>query len=179
MRTGCGRTRRSVRSGQFVHHRLAFYPAAGGSYPATYAGGLFIADFSRNCIWFMPRGADGLPVPSQRTTFAAGAAGPVSLTIGPGGDLFYVDLQGGRIRRISYAGTTPSNRPPTAVLTATATTGLPPLAVSFSASGSSDPDSSALSYAWDLDGDSAYDDGAGVTASFTYTVPGSYRVSLW
>ena len=38
---------------------LAFY--TGGSYPASYAGGLFFADYSRDCIWFMPAGANGRP----------------------------------------------------------------------------------------------------------------------
>src|SRR5262249_22634458 len=35
-------------------------------------------------------------------TFVGNAAGPVDLKIGPGGDLFYVDLTGGTIRRIQY-----------------------------------------------------------------------------
>ena len=46
-------------------------------------------------------------------TFAAGAAGPVDLTVGPGGELYYVDLGGGTVRRIRYF---PNNTPPVAVL---------------------------------------------------------------
>ena len=38
---------------------VAFY--AGGSYPATYDGGLFFSDYSRDCIWFVPAGAGGQP----------------------------------------------------------------------------------------------------------------------
>ena len=57
-------------------------------------------------------GADGLPDPARIRTFAAGAANPVDLQIGPGGDLFYADFDGGTIRRISYTAT---NQPPTAV----------------------------------------------------------------
>ena len=76
----------------------------GGTYPASYQGALFFADHSRNCIWSMFRGANGLPDPATRATFAAGAAGPVDLQIGPGGDLFYVDFNGGTIRRIRYTG---------------------------------------------------------------------------
>lgn len=79
---------------------LAFYE--GGSYPAAYDGALFFADFSRNCIWAMQKRANGLPDPARRETFVDGAAGPVGLQIGPGGDLFYVDFIGGTIRRISY-----------------------------------------------------------------------------
>ena len=90
---------------------LAFYP--GGSYPSSYNGALFFGDYSRKCIWVMNKGSDGLPDPSNIETFAAGAAGPVDLKIGPGGDLFYVDLNGGTIRRIQYDpnGTTPPGDP--------------------------------------------------------------------
>ena len=38
---------------------VAFY--TGGSYPASYNGGLFFADHTRHCIWFMPAGANGVP----------------------------------------------------------------------------------------------------------------------
>ncbi len=40
------------------------------------------------------------------------AANPVDLQVGPGGDLFYVDLNGGTVRRISYA-EAPPPPPPT------------------------------------------------------------------
>ena len=50
----------------------------------------------------MPKGTDGNPAPGLVRTFVAGAANPVNLEIGPGGDLFYVDFDGGTIRRISY-----------------------------------------------------------------------------
>ena len=88
---------------------LAFYQ--GGPYPAAYDGALFFSDYSRDCIWVMFPGANGLPNPSNRATFVADAANPVELTIGPGGDLFYVDFDGGTIRRIRF-GT--GNQAPTA-----------------------------------------------------------------
>jgi glucose/arabinose dehydrogenase len=79
---------------------LAFYN--GGPYPDAYDGALFFADYSRNCIWAMPKGANGLPDPTKLETFVTGAAAPVNLQIGPNGDLFYADFSGGTIRRISY-----------------------------------------------------------------------------
>jgi glucose/arabinose dehydrogenase/PKD repeat protein len=153
---------------------LAFYPEAGGSYPASFRGGVFFSDYSRNCIWFIPKGTNGQPDPAQRQVFVDGAAGPVELVIGPGGDLFYVDF-GGSIRRISATG---GNQPPTAVIQATPTSGPAPLTVQFSGSGSSDPEGTPLIYEWDLDGDGAYDDALGVTASRTYTSPGNVTTAL-
>ncbi len=68
-------------------------------------------------------------------TFVAPAANPVHLETGPGGDLFYVDFDGGTIRRIEYL-----NHAPAAVAQATPTTGSAPLTVAFDGTGSSDPD---------------------------------------
>src|SRR5829696_4810866 len=104
----------------------------------------------------MPKGTNGLPAPGQIKTFVAGAANPVNLEIGPGGDLFYVDFDGGTIRRIRYFS---ANRPP----------GAAPLTVTFDGTGSSDPDGDALSYAWDLDADGAYDDATAPRPTWTYT----------
>ena len=152
----------------------SFAFSSGGSYPAEYRGALFFADYTRRCIWAIPAGANGLPDISKRRTFVGGAAQPVDLQIGPGGDLFYVDL-GGTIRRIRYFN---QNQPPIAVATANPTSGAAPLTVAFDGSASSDPDGDALTYAWDLDGDGAFDDAAAATASFTYTQPGTYTATL-
>ena len=154
---------------------IAFEPVNGG-YPSEYRGALFFADYSRDCIWAMLPGSDGVPDPGQIRTFAAGAANPVQLQIGPGGDLFYPDFDGGTIRQVSF---TPANQPPTAVAGATPTTGSAPLTVQFDGSGSSDPDAGdSLSYAWDLDGDGQYDDSTAVAPSHTYTSQGVYTASL-
>jgi PKD repeat protein/glucose/arabinose dehydrogenase len=150
------------------------FATANTTYPSEYDDALFFADYSRDCIWVMPKGADGRPAPGLVRTFVAGAANPVNLETGPGGDLFYVDFDGGTIRRIQYS----VNQPPTAVATATPTSGPAPLTVSFNGSGSRDPEGGALTYAWDLDADGAYDDGAAATATYTYTAQGSYTARL-
>ena len=141
---------------------------AGGDYPDAYDGALFYADYTRRCIWTLFAGTDGLPDPATRAPFVAPAAQPVALTTGPDGDLYYVNL-GGDVRRISYFA---GNQPPVAALSAAPTSGPAPLAVAFDASGSSDPDGDDLTFAWDLDGDGAFDDGGGPTATWTYDEPG-------
>jgi glucose/arabinose dehydrogenase len=83
---------------------IAFY--SGSSYPASYAGALFFADYSRQCMWVIPKGASGQPDPAAIAVFGAGVSRPVDIKAGPNGDLFYVDLLGGTIRRIQYTGAT-------------------------------------------------------------------------
>src|SRR5262249_48940121 len=81
---------------------------SGGVYPAAYQGALFFADYSRKCIWGMEKTGGPDPSPSSIQTFVDGAAAPVDLKFGPDGDLYYVDLDGGTIRRIEpFAGTPP------------------------------------------------------------------------
>ena len=124
---------------------LAFAPDSGGPYPAQYAGALFFADYSRNCIWVMTKGASGAPDPTTVTPFVFDAAGPVTLVMAPWGELFYADLNGGTVHRIVYTGggtVCPTGQYraqyfPNTTLTGTATTTLcepAPLAHDFSAS---------------------------------------------
>jgi PKD repeat protein len=155
----------------------AFYPTSGGPYPSAYQGALFFADYSRNCIWTMlPSSPGGLPSPSSIITFGASAASPVDLAIGPGGELYYADL-GGTIRRVRYF---PGNQPPTAAASATPTTGPVPLTVSFSSTGSTDPDPAdqgKLTYAWDFTNDGTTDSTA-ADSTFTYQAAGTYTAKL-
>jgi glucose/arabinose dehydrogenase len=154
---------------------LQFTPP-GSTYPAEFDGALFFADYSRACIWVMKRGSDGLPSPTRILPFHAGANGPVELQFGPGGDLFYPDFIGDRVRRIHY---TAGNQAPRPDVSASPTNGDTPLAVDFDASASSDPDpGDTVTYAWDLDGDGAYDDATGATAQFVYTDAGSYLAAV-
>ena len=158
---------------------VAFYQS--GSYPAQYNGALFFADHTRNEIWAMLPGTNGLPDPSKLQSFVGvdstgGAAGhPVDLKIGPGGDLFYVDMDDGTVHRITY---TAANLPPTAVITASPANGPLPLTVSFGSTGSSDPEGKPLTYSWDLNGDGTFGDATGPTASYTYTTAGVYHPVL-
>jgi glucose/arabinose dehydrogenase len=153
---------------------LAFNPP-GSPLPAEFDDALFFADYARGCIWAMERGAGGLPSPTKIRWFRSGATVPVDLQFGPGGDVFYADVWNGKIKRIRY---TEGNQAPRAVALATPTSGDTPLAVQFDARGSSDPEGQDLSYAWDTDGDGAYDDSSTALQRWTYGTAGSYPVGL-
>jgi glucose/arabinose dehydrogenase len=149
---------------------LAFYGT--GNYPASYEGGLFFSDYSRSCIWFMPKGANGQPNPAAVANFAVGATAALDLQIGPNGDLFYVDHTGGALHRIRY-------QAPTANATASVVGGAVPLSVDFDGSTSTKvAPTDTLTYAWDLDGDGQFDDGTSVAPSFVYDSQGNFNVRL-
>jgi PKD repeat protein len=149
---------------------LAFY--AGGSYPPGYDGALFFADHTRNCAWVMFPGANGDPDPATRALFIGNAAHPVDIETGPGGDLYYVDYEGGAIRRVQYGA-------PTASAVADRTEGAPPLTVKLDGSGSHGfRPGDALSYAWDLDGDGDYSDSSAVRTTVTIADSGIHAIRL-
>jgi glucose/arabinose dehydrogenase len=152
---------------------VTFYD--GTSFPVAYNGAMFWADYARNCIWVMFPNADGTPNPATRQVFVDGARSPVDLEIGPGGDLYYADVTGGTIRRIRAIN---PNEAPTAAFAADPITGEAPLEVHFDAGESSDPNGDALAYAWDLDGDGAFDDSTSETPTRTYTADGQFTVKL-
>lgn len=162
---------------------LAFY--GGSSYPVSYRNGLFIADNSRQRLFFIAdTNQDDLPdapgVGDPPAFFGGNLAKAVQLVTGPGGDLFYVNLEGNRISRISYCDGC-SNRAPSAAI-ALATGSIadgPPREVAFDASNSVDPDTGdTLAFAWDLDADGEFDDATGISASMAFAEPGEHEAAV-
>jgi glucose/arabinose dehydrogenase/regulation of enolase protein 1 (concanavalin A-like superfamily) len=149
---------------------MAFYN--GGTYPANYQNALFFADYSRACIWVMFPDANGVPDPNNRMAWKSAAAGPVDIQVGPSGDIFYADFDGGTIRRYQYLG-------PIAIATASPDSGAPPLSVQFDGSESQpgSPDDT-LTFAWDLDGDGNFNDSTDPQPVFVYATKGSYHPRL-
>jgi glucose/arabinose dehydrogenase len=78
-----------------------FYGAS--SFPPRYRGGYFYGDWSRSVLRFARIGVDGRARPDA-DDFATAAAGPVQLEVGPDGSLYYLALNVGELRRISYRG---------------------------------------------------------------------------
>jgi PKD repeat protein len=73
------------------------------------------------------------------------------------------------------AGGTPANQPPIAALTATPVSGYVPLTVTFSATGSYDPDGTIASYAWEFGNGGT---GSGVAPTLTYNGTGTFTALL-
>ena len=86
---------------------LAFYPAAGGTFPPMYRNALFFADRLRSCIWAMlPDPATGLPkkgsvIPFLGTDCPAAdcATRATDIEVAPNGDLLYIDQRADAVRR--------------------------------------------------------------------------------
>ncbi len=153
---------------------MSFY--AGTTYPAQYRGALFFTDYARKCVWAMKPGTDGLPDKTKIETFATASGSIVELQAGPNGDVFAVDIAGGRVVRYVYNGV---NNPPVAAIKSDVTSGPVPLTVTFDGTTSSDADGNVpLTYAWDLDGDGAYDDSTAAAPTYTYETKGRYAVGL-
>ena len=155
----------------------AFVPNA--IWPASYDGTYLFGDYVCGQIFqLVPNGSGGW----TRVTFAGalGGSSAVHLGFGPRGTgqaLYYTTYAGGgEVRRIAYVG---ANRAPTADVTASPTSGPPPLAVSFNGSASSDPDAGdTLTYVWDFGDGSAAIETASPTTSHTYATAGTFTASL-
>jgi len=146
---------------------VSFY--TGSSYPAMYQNALFFGDYARACIWAMLPGTNGLPDPNNIKLVEQGGPGPVDFEVGPNGDIYYADLNGGTIRRLSS-----TTAAPVASATASPIAGPLPLTVTFDASASTGPAGDPLSYSWDLNGDGVFGDATGVTVQRTYTAPAAF-----
>ena len=114
-----------------------------------------------------------------------------SLTATTSGGTYYLSVRGtgrgdwsngygsyGSLGEYAVTGSVPApaSQPPVAMLSATPTSGLAPLAVNFSAAGSSDPDGSIASIEWNFGDGSALAYGPAV--SKTYSTPGTYSASV-
>jgi glucose/arabinose dehydrogenase/endonuclease YncB( thermonuclease family) len=150
----------------------AFY--TGSAYPAQYQGAYFYADFSDSWLRSLRVDAGNALVPGSDAQFATDSNGPVEIEMGPDNNLYYLAINANQLRRIRYTGGT--NNPPTAEASAAPSSGLAPLAVQFSSTGTIDPNGDPLTYTWN------FGDGSPTSAlphpQHTYAANGTYTATL-
>lgn len=140
----------------------------GTRYPAVYHGALFVNDFNQGRIRTLHFGPGG-----DLATAADFATEPgvVQMGMGPGGDLYLLNIYDGKLKRLRY--TAPEAAPLKAVASGSPLEGPAPLTVDLSSTGSSGQ--GALAYAWD------FGDGRGSTEAnptHTFHESGLHRVTL-
>lgn len=144
---------------------------SGAVYPEEYRSTYFFGDFSQNFIKRLVLNPNDTVASVE--DFIDDAGGPVAFASDTNGDIYYISIYTGEIRKIVYVGE--NNRAPIAVTGATPTAGSAPLFVQFTGSQSSDPDGDALSYVWDFgDGDTSTE----VDPTHTYTDDGDRTATL-
>jgi PKD repeat protein len=144
----------------------------GTTYPAQFQNALFFSDYSRRWVRFLTFDAQGVATVGN---FAKSTGdGPAQILQGPDTNLYVLLFGGpGELRRIRYTGG--GNTPPTAVASASPSSGAAPLDVSFSAVGSYDPDAQPLAFSW------GFGDGATSTLenpTHAYTDSGTFPATL-
>jgi glucose/arabinose dehydrogenase len=150
----------------------AFY--VGTRWPEAYRNALFMADYNRNMIQYLTFNPQGEASVHDFALAVADRGGPVQVSFGPDGNLYYVTLGAvSEIRRIRFTGA--GNTPPVAQLLADRTSGQAPLAVKFAGTASYDADGEGVSYTWDFgDGVNA----TGAEPEHVYVSNGTYTVKL-
>jgi glucose/arabinose dehydrogenase len=150
----------------------AFY--TGVNFPVTWRGRYFFGDYGYS--WIRTATVDANDNVTAWADFAQEMDGPVDFAVGPwDGDLYYIAILTGEVRRIHYYPPQPGNVSPTAVANVSPSSGSAPLTVSFSSAGSSDPNGDSLRTIWD------FGDGSGSflpNPVHTYQIGGTYTASL-
>jgi len=143
-------------------------------YPAQYRNQYFFMDYGQN--WINVAVMDANDNRLQILSFATSCDGPVDLAVHPvTGDLYYISILTGQVRRIRYTGAVGGNTPPVAAISAAPTLGAAPLTVAFSGGGSFDPDGDPITYSWLFgDGSSA----TGITVNHVYNTFGLMTAQL-
>jgi glucose/arabinose dehydrogenase/PKD repeat protein len=167
----------SPMGGPVYHYDAASTSAV--KFPQTLDGYYFAGEFGRNWIKPIPVNADGSPGPIDSLPWTGNQV--MDMAFGPDGALYVLAYGTGyfngdansALYRIEYIGG--GNRAPTAQASADRTSGLAPLAVTFSSAGSSDPEGGPLTYSWDF-GDATTSTAA--NPSKTYATNGQYTATL-
>jgi PKD repeat protein len=122
--------------------------------------------------------ADSLPATLTATLVTPGTYFVAVDGVGKGDPLATGYTDYGSVGQFTIVGTAQASasQPPVAVMSASPTSGVVPLPVNFSGTGSSDPDGTIVSYTWNF-GDGTGQTG-GATAQRTYATSGTYTATL-
>lgn len=137
----------------------------GKQFPDEFQGAYFFGDYAQNWLKYMTFAQDGSV--DQVQLFDDDIAAPITIQQGTDGSL-YVATVSGTIYRYTYTG---NAAPQITSVTASPTTGVAPLTVTFEAS-ATDGDTEQLTYTWEF-GDGTQDTGSSVT--YTYQDTGVYE----
>jgi cytochrome c len=151
-------------------------------FPEFYDGKWFIGEWNNGWIKTATLNDDGSARGVGAFDLETGYLRPMDIEFGPDGSLYVIEWGSGfggnnidsGIYRIDYVG---AGRRPIAQATATPDSGPAPLTVSFSSAGSNDPDGTALTYAWDFNGDGTTDS-TEPNPIFEYTTAGNFTATL-
>ena len=162
--SGCG----SVTGGAFVPRHL--WPGFDGTYVfGDYVCGAIFKLTDSGGVWGASDFVTGL-----------GPDSAVTMLFGPSDNtraLYYTTYaNGGQVRKIYYD--LPGNDPPLATASADPTSGPVPLAVTFSAAGSSDPEGDSLLFFWDFGDGSSEAVTTDLQIQHNYATAGNYAATL-
>jgi glucose/arabinose dehydrogenase len=141
-------------------------------YSPEYQNTFFWGDYARDEISVLKVDPSDNLIAGSVDVFTSSADGPVQIETGADGNIYYLSLHTGQIRRIRYIG---ENLPPVAVASGSPLAGPAPLTVNFSSAGSNDPAGEPITYHWD------FGDGAESTQpnpSHQYANNGPYLATL-
>ena len=168
-----GRRQRHLPDRQLVDLRPCVLRPAARSRPRTVvacSSPTTAATASGSCA----KGSNGLPDPATRQTFVAGAVGPVDLVIGPTATCSTSTSTAER-----SDGSEPDRNPGAdARIVADADDGASPVDRGLRRHELDRSGRTALTYAWDLDGDGAVDDSTAAAPDLAYTQPEAVTVRL-
>jgi glucose/arabinose dehydrogenase/PKD repeat protein len=163
----------SPMGGPVYHYNAALNSTV--KFPSTLDGQYFAGEYGRRWIKAITVNGDGSA--GEISAFPWTGTQVMDMAFGPEGALYVLDYGTGAnnqaLYRIEFIGG--GNRSPVAVASANRTSGLSPLAVTFSSAGSADPEGGALSYLWTF-GDGTTSTAANPTK--TYTANGTYTPTL-
>ena len=142
----------------------------GSAYPEQYDGRYFFANFYQGLY---TADADGN---FQEFGNSGDYSGTADIQLAPNGTIQYLSMFDGALYQLNYdANDVPLA--PSAEATASATAGIGSLTVDFNSAGSSSPNGSTLSYAWDFESDGTIDSTV-ANPSHTYNVVDGQAATL-